>query len=106
MKELGLGAMKSIPKLKDMNIKRCWSGLRPGSPDELPILGAVPDVDGYLNACGHFRTGGLTSAITEQILDELVREVPTCVDLSPFSYQRFLNRNGEMIGNDQLEHTL
>lgn len=106
IKQLGQGAMKSIPALKDMNIKRCWAGLRPGSPDELPILGPVPGVEGYLNACGHFRTGMLTSAITGRILDELVRSLPTCVDISPFSYQRFLNSEGEMIGKYQLDHAL
>ena len=106
IKQLGLGAMKSIPALKDMNIKRCWAGLRPGSPDELPIIGSVPGTEGYFNACGHFRTGMLTSAVTGKILNELVREQPTCVDISAFSYQRFLNKKGEMVGKYHLDHAL
>lgn len=67
------GAMRCIPELKDVNLKRTWAGLRPGSPDELPILGPMAGVEGYLNACGHFRTGILTSAITGVMLDALVR---------------------------------
>ncbi|GHB45969.1 hydrogen cyanide synthase subunit HcnC [Pseudovibrio japonicus] len=106
LKQLAQGAMKSIPALKDMNIKRCWAGLRPGSPDELPILGPVPGVEGYLNACGHFRTGMLTSAITGQVLNELVRGLPTAVDIEPFAFQRFLNAEGEMAGKYQLETSL
>lgn len=106
IKELSMGALKSIPALKEMNIKRCWSGLRPGSPDELPIIGSVPGVKGYLNACGHFRTGMLTSAITGKILDELVRGQPTCIDIKPFSYERFLNDEGKMIGAYHLETAL
>lgn len=106
IKQLSMGAVKSIPALKDVNIKRCWTGFRPGSPDELPIIGPVPVVEGYLNACGHFRTGILTSAITGRILDELVRDVPTSIDISPFLYQRFLNSRGIMTGKYHLDHAL
>lgn len=106
IKQLAQGAMKSIPALKDMNIKRCWAGLRPGSPDELPILGPMPGIKGYLNACGHFRTGMLTSAITGRIINEIVRELPTCIDIEPFSYQRFLNDQGNMVGEYHLETSL
>ncbi len=103
LKELATGAMKSIPALKEMNVKRCWAGLRPGSPDELPILGKVPGIEGYLNACGHFRTGMLTSAITGKLLDELVRHQPASIDIEPFLFARFLNDEGQMIGKYQLE---
>ena len=88
--ELSQGALKCLPILKESNIKRCWAGLRPGTPDELPILGKVPGVEGYLNACGHFRTGILTSAITGKLMAELVLEQKTSLDLSPFSIERFL----------------
>lgn len=90
--ELSQGAMKCLPILKESNIKRCWAGLRPGTPDELPILGAVPGVEGYLNACGHFRTGILTSAITGKLITELVTGQPTSVDITPFSIVRFLDK--------------
>jgi len=83
------GAMRCIPELKDVNLKRSWAGLRPGSPDELPILGAMAGVEGYLNACGHFRTGILTSAITGVMLDALVRDEPLPLDVTPFLADRF-----------------
>lgn len=90
IKGLAQGAARCLPLLKEMNIKRCWAGLRPGTPDELPILGEMPDIQGYLNACGHFRTGILTSAITGTLMDQLVRGEQTSLDISPFSYERFL----------------
>ena len=83
------GAMRCIPQLKDANLKRTWAGLRPGSPDELPILGPMQGVEGYLNACGHFRTGILTSAITGVMLDALVRHEPLPLDVTPFLADRF-----------------
>ena len=83
------GALRCIPELKNANIKRCWAGLRPGTPDELPILGPVDGIDGYLNACGHFRTGMLTSAITGVLLDGLVNGKPLPLDINPFLASRF-----------------
>ena len=106
IKQLGMGAIKSLPILKDMNIKRCWAGLRPGSPDELPILGSVPGIEGYFNACGHFRTGILTSAITGKVMNQIIRGLEPEIDIAPFSYSRFLNTSGEMKANYQLEHAL
>jgi glycine/D-amino acid oxidase-like deaminating enzyme len=89
--ELSQGATKCLPILKQSNIKRCWAGLRPGTPDELPIIGKTPGVEGYLNACGHFRTGILTSAITGKLITELVTSKPTTLDLTPFSVSRYLS---------------
>ena len=83
------GAMRCIPQLADINLKRTWAGLRPGSPDELPILGPMRGVEGYLNACGHFRTGILTSAITGVLLDKLVNDEPLPLDITPFLADRF-----------------
>jgi hydrogen cyanide synthase HcnC len=91
LKELTQGATKCLPILKEANIKRCWSGLRPGTPDEIPIIGAIPGIEGYLNACGHFRTGMLTSAITGTLIDEIVRCKATTLDMSPFGIERFLS---------------
>jgi len=45
--------------------------------------------DGYLNACGHFRTGILTSAITGVVIDRLVRGEALPLDVAPFSSDRF-----------------
>lgn len=89
LRSLSEGAVRCIPALREINIKRAWAGLRPGTPDEIPILGPVDGINGYLNACGHFRTGILTSAITGKILSALVHNRPTPVDLSPFLLKRF-----------------
>ena len=46
-------------------------------------------IQGYLNACGHFRTGILTSAITGVLLDKLVHEEALPLDITPFLARRF-----------------
>lgn len=42
-----------------------------------------------MNACGHFRTGILTSAITGVLLDKLVNDEPLPLDITPFLADRF-----------------
>ena len=89
MKTLSAGAVRAIPSLAHATLKRVWSGLRPGTPDELPILGPVDGLAGYLNACGHFRTGILNSPLTGLLLAEMASGVPTSVPIEPFLFSRF-----------------
>lgn len=97
LRGLAKGAVRCVPLLASVNIKRTWAGLRPGTPDEMPILGPVAGVDGYLNACGHFRTGILTSAITGEILSALVHGTDLPVDLTPFLLSRFSTAGQEPV---------
>jgi len=100
LKGLIAGAVKAIPRLAHLNLKRTWAGLRPGSPDEIPILGPVAGLEGYLNACGHFRTGILTSAITGKLLQALVFKQPLPVPLEPFLQERFSNSSSSPSPSD------
>ena len=88
IRELAEGAMRAVPALGQVNCKRSWAGLRPGTPDELPILGRVRSVEGYVNACGHFRTGILLSAITASIIAAVIRGTEPPVDITPFLLDR------------------
>lgn len=83
------GAIRCVPELAQVNLKRTWAGLRPGSPDELPILGPVDNMPGYVNACGHFRTGILTSAITGVMIDKVIHDEALPLDITPFLAERF-----------------
>jgi hydrogen cyanide synthase HcnC len=86
---LSEGAIRAVPALARVRVKRMWSGLRPGSPDELPILGPVEGLAGYLNACGHFRTGILNAPLTGLALAELAAGQPACQPIEPFLSARF-----------------
>ncbi len=62
------GAVQTVPRLRDVRVKRVWAGLRPGTPDELPILGPVGGFEGYVNAAGGFRTGIVASPLTGRVV--------------------------------------
>jgi glycine oxidase len=77
-----------IPELRNAKILEDWAGLRPGTPDALPILGAT-DTPGYYIATGHFRDGILLAPITAQVMAEVITGSPCSHDLKPFSPVRF-----------------
>lgn len=77
-------AMELVPMLKQARLQNSWSGLRPASGDNLPILGAGP-LDGLFFATGHYRNGILLTPITAQILCDLISEKKPSMDINPFS---------------------
>jgi glycine oxidase len=64
-------------------------GLRPATPDGLPVIGASARVPGVCYAAGHFRNGVLLAPITGALVADLVLGQATRVDLSPFRADRF-----------------
>ncbi len=90
------GVAEMIPALASAEIVESWSGLRPGTPDNLPIIGPT-EIDGLLVATGHYRNGILLAPATANILRELVVTGKTNFDIAPFSSLRFSSRNAEAI---------
>jgi glycine oxidase len=82
------GAIELSPGLATARVEESWAGLRPDSPDHLPILG-LADIDGLLIATGHFRGGILLSPITAQLIREWVTKQSVSVDWDRFSPMRF-----------------
>jgi hydrogen cyanide synthase HcnC len=89
LRSLCRGAMRAVPLLGRVGVKRVWSGLRPGTPDELPILGPVPGLSGYVNAAGGFRTGIVASPLTGRVVADLVTGEEPCFPVGAFSVARF-----------------
>jgi glycine oxidase len=85
------GALEIAPALRTAPITELWSGLRPGTPDGFPILGADPDVANLLYATGHFRNGILLAPVTGETIGELALSGRSRVDLEPFGINRFRN---------------
>ncbi|HUY35777.1 MAG TPA: FAD-dependent oxidoreductase [Pirellulales bacterium] len=83
------GAIQTVPMLRHVGIKRVWAGLRPGTPDELPILGPGGGLDGYFNATGGFRTGIVASPLTGRVVAQWVTGENPCCDREAFLSDRF-----------------
>jgi glycine oxidase len=89
VERLQSAALATFPALAGAELLETWSGLRPGTPDSLPILGEDPDVSGLFYATGHYRNGILLAPITAEIIaDGILRREPR-IDVAPFSITRF-----------------
>lgn len=80
-------ALRLVPSLKDASFSRAWAGLRPGTPDGLPLLGPC-EVPGLFFAAGHFRNGVLLAPATALLLADLVTGARSSAPLA-FSPRRF-----------------
>ena len=89
MQKLLSGALQLAPALADAQIVETWAGLRPDSPDHLPIIGPT-DLEGLLIAGGHFRSGILLAPITAQLIREWITLQNVSIDWTRFSPMRFV----------------
>jgi glycine oxidase len=87
-------AIEIAPKLASSTIDETWAGLRPDSPDHLPILGPT-ELDGLLVATGHFRSGILLTPVTARLLREWITQQRVSVDWERFSPMRFVEARRE-----------
>ncbi|HUG83491.1 MAG TPA: glycine oxidase ThiO [Euzebya sp.] len=62
--ELLRAARELVPGIDECTFVEATAGLRPGSPDNAPVLGRVAEVQGLLLATGHYRNGVLLSPLT------------------------------------------
>ncbi len=77
-----------VPEIGEYRILESWTGLRPGTPDKLPILGRT-EIEGYFIATGHYRDGILLAPETALQMSKIIRGQEPDIDLSRFDVQRF-----------------
>jgi glycine oxidase len=88
--KLRQAAIDLVPKLAEAKVLEAWAGLRPGTADKLPILGAT-STPGYFVATGHFRDGILLAPVTARVMGRVMTGQSPDFDLNAFSPQRFLS---------------
>jgi glycine oxidase len=88
IQKLRRAALELVPRLTEAQMLEAWAGLRPGTPDRLPIMGPTP-TPGYFVATGHFRDGILLAPITAKIMAQVITGQRSQIDISKFSASRF-----------------
>lgn len=83
-------AVRFFPKLKNVGIVRCFAGVRPYTPDGLPLLGEVKVLKNFYMAAGHEGDGIALAPITGKLIAELILKGKSSFDLTYFSPDRFL----------------
>lgn len=83
-------ATRIVPRLRGIHVIRTFAGLRPYTPDGLPILGESSAVKGFFMAAGHEGDGIALAPITGRIVADLVDGNPTGFPAERFGPERFL----------------
>ena len=89
MFELLRGAWEAVPGVYELPILETWTGLRPGSRDNAPILGKTP-IENLIYATGHYRNGILLTPVTAYEIAKLILTRETSETIHPFQLDRFL----------------
>lgn len=77
------------PALSVTKVQRSWAGLRPVTPDLLPLIGPDPDNPGIIYACGHSRNGILLGPLTGEVVAAIASGEAPKHDLTQFRPDRF-----------------
>jgi glycine oxidase len=82
-----------MPDLKYATFAEAWAGLRPLTPDFLPVVGKV--TDGLFVASGHYMTGIMSAPATIDAVAGLVTQGKSPLPIDAFSPHRFEPRHAE-----------
>lgn len=89
MQAMAERAVRFFPVIRDIKIIRAYSGLRPFTPDHMPIISDTP-LPGFYIAAGHEGDGIGLSPVTGRCIADMIAGKAPLMDLSPVSYRRFL----------------
>jgi len=94
MHELLREAYRLLPEVAELEFVGAVAGLRPGTPDNLPVVGNTA-VEGLIMATGHYRNGILLAPITARAVADLVGGAEVCGPMAAASPDRFASRKAE-----------
>ncbi len=89
LRDLAAELLPAFASAADAPLVESWAGLRPATPDKLPILGATSRPSQFI-ATGHYRNGILQAPGTALVLADLIEGKPLSIDLSALSPLRFI----------------
>ena len=84
-KELHDIAVERFPVLRDKPIEHHWAGLRPGSPDGVPVISQHPDFANLFINAGHFRNGVVLAPGSCQLMTEIMLQQKTSFDADNYA---------------------
>ena len=87
--ELLRGTWEAVPGIYDLPVLETWTGLRPGSRDNAPILGET-SIDNLIMATGHYRNGILLTPVTARAIASLILTGENSETIAPFQLSRFV----------------
>ena len=93
VRELLEDAIELVPAIRELELVEAIARLRPGSPDNAPIVGAA-GMDGLVVATGHYRNGILLAPVTADAVVQVLQTGEAPAVVAPFSPGRFREADG------------
>jgi glycine oxidase len=87
LQDLHRAACELLPGLHSHQPIRAWAGLRPGSPDNIPVIDRHPDFDNVWVTAGHYRYGVTMAPASSRLLVEQMLGETLHLDPAPYSWQ-------------------
>lgn len=87
--ELLREAYRVLPEVAELELLEARAGLRPGTPDNAPVIDAPGDHPAVVIATGHYRNGVLLAPVTAESVAALLAGEAPPIDLGPFRLARF-----------------
>ena len=85
-------AAELLPALASLDPVQHWAGLRPGSPDNIPVIDRHPDFDNVFVNTGHYRYGVTMAPASAELLVDLMQGNTPAFDPAPYRWQAALER--------------
>lgn len=82
-------AARFCPAIANARFERAWAGLRPGSADEVPLVGRAPGWENVTLATGHYRNGIMLAPVTAAIVADLILGRESDLPIGPLDPARF-----------------
>lgn len=89
VRELLCAAVDLVPEIAEYDLVEARAGLRPGTPDNAPILGPLPHRSDVIVAAGHYRHGIVLTPVTADLIADLVATGTPDPAMTPFAPGRF-----------------
>ncbi len=90
--------IRFFPALANITALRTWTGLRPYTPDLLPIISPVESIAGLYIAAGHEGIGITEGPITGKLISQMIMGQELAIKTDKLSLSRFANVNGKFLG--------
>ena len=90
LQDLKRSAFELIPDLAAQPIVQHWAGLRPGSPDGIPVTGPHPEISNLFINAGHFRNGVVLGPATARLLVDQLSGCSSDLDPKPYLPENYL----------------
>lgn len=84
--ELLAAARGTLPALATVGVERQWAGLRPGSPEGIPVIDRHPKIQGLYLCTGHFRNGLAMGPASARLLADLLLDRDPILDPAPYRF--------------------